>query len=97
MGVLELLEQAAVLYRIDGLIGDDLSWYIQYGEEDPFDDQEQIRWKEIAELQIKYCQLVNSFKMEARTQEIKKRFEAGLDFLRVSLQQESVTVDQEVT
>ena len=96
LGILEMVEELSILYRIDELIGENLSWYIQFREYD-IKDPEETCWKEKAEFQIKYGQLIEKYETDDWTPEIKKRFEDGLDFLKVALKQESVTSAQEVT
>ncbi len=60
-------------------------------------DPEETCWKEKAEFQIKYGQLIEKIDTDDWTPGIKKRFEDGLDFLKVSLKLEKVTSAQELT
>jgi len=80
-GLLTIFQLGSVILRLDELIGFNLHWLFDYYDDgDKLDEEDSCR-KEKAELQLKYCQMIESFNMEYWTPEIKKLFEDGLDFL----------------
>lgn len=80
-GVLSLLNDASVIEKLDELIGFNLHWLVEFYDEADELTKEDICRKEKAELQLKYCQMIESYDLEYWTPEIKKLFEDGLDFL----------------
>ena len=96
-GLSEITDKIATLCTIYDLIGEDLFYKVQQIQGNDMDGEEEKQYIEKADILIAFAKLLKECDFYKWTPEIIKRFEDGLDSLRVSLNQESGTVDQGVS